>query len=54
MYSTRFSTFENNPDLQPERSHYGQVGVADTFWGMRIPSSTCSIRTSMMRSPRSR
>ena len=31
MYSTRFGTFVNNPDLQPERSHYFQVGVTDTI-----------------------
>lgn len=29
MYSTRFGTFVNNPDLQPERSHYTQVGIDD-------------------------
>jgi iron complex outermembrane receptor protein len=36
MYSTRFSTFLNNPDLQPERSHYGQVGVEDALAGTRV------------------
>jgi iron complex outermembrane receptor protein len=33
MYSTRFNTFVNNPDLQPERSHYFQVGVSDNLGG---------------------
>lgn len=36
MYSTRFSTFQNNPDLQPERSHYGQAGIADRVAGTRV------------------
>jgi iron complex outermembrane receptor protein len=36
MYSTRFGTFQNNPDLQPERSHYVQAGVADTVYGNQI------------------
>jgi iron complex outermembrane receptor protein len=36
MYSTRFGTFQNNPDLQPERSHYTQAGIADTIQGTRI------------------
>jgi iron complex outermembrane recepter protein len=36
MYSTRFGTFKNNPELLPERSHYFQVGVADTVAGTRI------------------
>jgi len=36
MYSTRFGTFQNNPDLQPERSHYAQVSVADTLQGTRV------------------
>jgi len=36
MYSTRFGTFQNNPNLQPERAHYAQVGVADTLFGTRI------------------
>ncbi len=36
MYSTRFGTFRNNPDLKPERSHYFQVGIADTFSGTRV------------------
>jgi iron complex outermembrane recepter protein len=36
MYSTRFGTFVNNPDLQPERSHYFQVGVSDNFIGTTL------------------
>ena len=36
MYSTRFGTFINNPDLQPERSHYGQVTIADTWAGTHV------------------
>lgn len=36
MYSTRFGTFVNNPDLKPERSHYGQVGLTDTWGGTRV------------------
>jgi iron complex outermembrane receptor protein len=36
MYSTRFGTFKNNPDLQPERSHYLQVGIADTVYGTHL------------------
>lgn len=36
MYSTRFSTFKNNPDLQPERSHYAQIGVKDTLAGTQV------------------
>ena len=35
MYSTRFGTFQNNPTLKPERSHYAQIGIADTFGGIR-------------------
>lgn len=35
MYSTRFGTFINNPDLQPERSHYAQAGVTDTVAGIQ-------------------
>jgi iron complex outermembrane receptor protein len=31
MYSTRFGTFINNPNLKPERSHYAQIGIADTI-----------------------
>lgn len=34
MYSTRFGTFQNNPALQPERSRYLQVGIADAFAGV--------------------
>jgi iron complex outermembrane receptor protein len=36
MYSTRFGTFVNNPDLQPERSHYSQIGVDDTLFGTKV------------------
>lgn len=36
MYSTRFGTFKNNPGLQPERSHYFQVGIADTVYETHI------------------
>jgi iron complex outermembrane recepter protein len=36
MYSTRFGTFRNNPDLKPERVHYGQIGVSDTPLGTRV------------------
>jgi len=36
MYSTRFSTFVNNPHLLPERSHYGQLGVVDTLAGTHV------------------
>ncbi|MDT7812418.1 MAG: hypothetical protein QOJ42_2334 [Acidobacteriaceae bacterium] len=36
MYSTRFGTFENNPDLKPEKSHYVQVGIADTVNGTHV------------------
>ena len=36
MYSTRFGTFVNNPDLQPERSHYLQAGITDTYLDTRI------------------
>ncbi len=36
MYSTRFGTFQNNPDLQPERSHYVQAGVVDTVYETHI------------------
>ncbi|HUI61292.1 MAG TPA: TonB-dependent receptor [Steroidobacteraceae bacterium] len=36
MYSTRFGTFRNNPDLQPERAHYGQIGVTDRFFGTQV------------------
>jgi len=36
MYSTRFGTFVNNPDLQPERSHYLQAGVTDALLGTHV------------------
>lgn len=39
MYSTRFGTFVNNPDLKPERSHYAQAGVSDIWAGTRVALS---------------
>jgi iron complex outermembrane receptor protein len=36
MYSTRFGTFQNNPDLQPERSHYVQAGITDQLAGTHV------------------
>lgn len=36
MYSTRFGTFRNNPDLAPERSHYLQAGIADDIHGTHV------------------
>ena len=36
MYSTRFGTFVNNPELQAERSHYFQAGVDDTVYGTHV------------------
>jgi len=36
MYSTRFGTFINNPELRPERSHYTQVGVDDSPLGTHV------------------
>jgi iron complex outermembrane receptor protein len=39
MYSTRFGTFRNNPDLQAERSHYVQAGVSDTLAGTRVAAN---------------
>jgi iron complex outermembrane recepter protein len=36
MYSTRFGTFQNNPDLGPERSHYAQAGIADQIAGTHV------------------
>ena len=36
MYSTRFGTFQNNPDLKPERSHYAQAGVSDVILGTQV------------------
>ncbi len=36
MYSTRFGTFINNPNLRPERSHYTQVGIADTIFETHV------------------
>jgi iron complex outermembrane receptor protein len=36
MYSTRFGTFVNNPDLQPERSHYSQIGIDDTLVDTKV------------------
>ncbi|HTY50079.1 MAG TPA: TonB-dependent receptor [Steroidobacteraceae bacterium] len=46
MYSTRFGTFVNNPDLQPERSHYLQAGVTDTFFGTAVTFDTFIARVS--------
>jgi iron complex outermembrane receptor protein len=39
MYSTRFGTFQNNPELQPERSHYAQAGIDDVLLGTRVTAS---------------
>ena len=36
MYSTRFGTFVNNPELRPERSHYTQIGIDDVFYGTHV------------------
>jgi iron complex outermembrane receptor protein len=36
MYSTRFGTFQNNPALQPERSHYVQAGFTDNIAGTQV------------------
>jgi iron complex outermembrane receptor protein len=36
MYSTRFGTFVNNPDLKPERSHYSQIGIDDVIYDTRV------------------
>lgn len=36
MYSTRFGTFVNNPDLKPERSHYTQIGIDDVIHDTRV------------------
>ena len=36
MYSTRFGTFVNNPDLRPERSHYTQIGIDDVIYDTRV------------------
>jgi iron complex outermembrane receptor protein len=44
MYSTRFSTFLNNPALQPERSHYGQMGVVDTLAGTHLVANVFLVR----------
>jgi iron complex outermembrane receptor protein len=44
MYSTRFSSFVNNPDLQPERSHYGQAGVVDTLAGTHVVANVFLVR----------
>jgi iron complex outermembrane receptor protein len=44
MYSTRFSTYINNPDLHPERSHYGQAGVVDTLAGTHLVANLFLVR----------
>jgi iron complex outermembrane receptor protein len=36
MYSTRFGSFINNPNLKPERSHYTQIGIEDTLFDTRV------------------
>ena len=36
MYSTRFGTFVNNPNLQPERSYYFEAGVSDEIMGTKL------------------
>jgi len=36
MYSTRFGTFINNPNLRPERSHYTQIGVSDIIFDTHV------------------
>jgi len=46
MYSTRFGTFVNNPDLQPERSHYLQAGIADTYLDTRVTADVFLARIS--------
>jgi iron complex outermembrane receptor protein len=46
MYSTRFGTFVNNPDLQPERSHYLQAGISDTYLDTRITADVFLARIS--------
>ncbi|HTY94255.1 MAG TPA: TonB-dependent receptor [Steroidobacteraceae bacterium] len=46
MYSTRFGTFMNNPDLQPERSHYLQAGVGDTWFGTHVTADVFLARIS--------
>jgi iron complex outermembrane receptor protein len=44
MYSTRFGTFRNNPDLGPERSHYAQIGITDTIAGTLLSADVFSAR----------
>jgi iron complex outermembrane receptor protein len=46
MYSTRFGTFVNNPDLQPERSHYLQAGISTTYLETRITADVFLARIS--------
>jgi iron complex outermembrane receptor protein len=36
MYSTRFGAFVNNPNLQPERSHYSQIGIDDIIFDTKV------------------
>ncbi len=51
MYSTRFGTFKNNPDLQPERSHYAQLGVSDTLLGTQVSVDAFFARVSNAIAP---
>ncbi len=44
MYSTRFGTFVNNPDLQPERSHYAQLGIDDSVYGTHVVLNAFYVR----------
>ncbi len=46
MYSTRFGTFVNNPELGPERSHYAQLGVTDTVLGTHVSADVFIARVS--------
>ncbi|HEY4339506.1 MAG TPA: TonB-dependent receptor [Steroidobacteraceae bacterium] len=46
MYSTRFGSFVNNPDLQPERSHYLQAGISDTYLQTHITADVFLARIS--------
>jgi iron complex outermembrane receptor protein len=44
MYSTRFGTFVNNPELRPERSHYAQVGIDDSVYGTHVVVNAFYVR----------
>lgn len=46
MYSTRFGAFVNNPELEPERSHYAQLGVTDTIAGTHVSADVFIARVS--------